>query len=112
MRATFILCGLAILVAGGGHSAVAQVTNVPPPRVTDAMPGIQNIDQLERERFHRLQTPGGREIDREALADRVAALVDQGKCDEARETARAAGDRAMSRQVGRVCHPQAASDRQ
>ena len=98
--------GLALTLATG---ALAQAAPPPPPNVTDAAPGIGNMQEFEAEKHRRLTTPGGDEVDREALADRVATLVDQGRCDEARQAAREAGDRAMSRRIGQICREGQAS---
>lgn len=43
------------------------------------------------------------EIEREALLERIAPMVAEGRCNAARAAAREAGDRAVSRRVGQVC---------
>ncbi|WP_333592149.1 hypothetical protein [Brevundimonas sp.] len=45
----------------------------------------------------------GRATSREALIDRLAPLVAEGRCGEARHIARQEGDRAVSRRIGEVC---------
>lgn len=74
-----------------------------PPRAQDIAPSTRNLDQVERESFMRHQLNNGRTVDRQALAERVAAFVDAGRCEDARREAREGGDRAMARQVSRIC---------
>ena len=93
--------GLTLVFAGGAMGQTSAP--VPPPRVTDVAPGVRGTAEFEAERHRRLTTPGGDVVDREALANRVAALVDEGRCDEARQAARDAGDRSMSRRIGQLC---------
>lgn len=85
--------------------AAAQDQNQPPPKVNDITPGFGSAQLFEAERLRRMQTPGGEDIDREALATRVATLIDEGKCEEARQAAREGRDREMARTVSRICVP-------
>ena len=50
-------------------------------------------------------TRGNLSVDneREELIGEVAPLVAEGRCEAARQRARAAGDRALSRRIGQVC---------
>lgn len=43
------------------------------------------------------------EIERLDLLERIAPLVAEGRCNAARDIAREAGDRAVSRRVGQIC---------
>ena len=92
-------CALPLLLAFSA-AAAAQVP-APPPRVGDVAPGTRNLEQLERERHmrHGMQQ---RSEDPE-LVERVAALVEEGRCEDARRMARGGGDRALSRRVSQIC---------
>ena len=96
---------MAVLWAGG---ALAQV----PPNTISSGPGImshnhmsgtENHSRLESQALEANRRNSGLNDERIALIERVAPLVQQGKCEDARRMARAEGDRPLARRIGQVC---------
>lgn len=73
------------------------------PQVRYGSSTAENTNRL----IGRLAEPGDamsdEERERQALLERIAPMVAEGRCNEARQAARQAGDRAVSRRVGQVC---------
>ena len=108
MRLTAIFTAAAFLA---GSTAAAQVPGQPaPPRVPQidqrAMYGgtsTDSITRLTRDALDRQRETGGQSEERVSLIERIAPLVAEGRCNEARRLAREEGDRAVSRRIGEVC---------
>ncbi|MBN8528851.1 MAG: hypothetical protein J0M36_06415 [Caulobacterales bacterium] len=106
MRLITVLCTAVLLSA----PAVSAQTpgNPTPPRVPQVNNGLRlggsagdyqrrlATNALEREQN---QEPTPQEL----LIERIAPLVAEGRCNEARQLARQEGDRAVSRRIGEVC---------
>lgn len=103
-----IACTTALLIAS---TATAQVPGQPmqprTPRVdTNLMYGgsaAEFQNRLTTEVIARGRDGEPQSEERVSLIERIAPLVAEGRCNEARRIARDEGDRAVSRRVGQVC---------
>lgn len=100
------VCTTALFLAS---AAVAQVPGQPtPPRVPQINNGVRlggtASDYQRRIAASAIERQQNQEpTEQEALIERIAPLVAEGKCNEARQIARQEGDRAVSRRIGEVC---------
>ena len=106
-----ILC-ISVVILSVAFPAVAQV---PGARFNPTMPRIDMTTRYgasaaeNQDRFARALTDPTRQAGdpagqrREALIERLAPMVAEGRCDAARQLARAEGDRPLSRRIGEVC---------
>lgn len=108
----FVLGGL---VAAMSASMVMAQTPPPPPS-PPAVPithfdGQSGVDRMQRENFSRAITNqvAGASPARANRAERVAALINAGKCTDAVALARDEGDRRLARRVETVCRDMPAS---
>lgn len=106
---TAISAALALSLIAGSALAQARTPTMPsapgPGALVNAYSG-RDITDFERNRADMTrQREEAEEADPErvALADRVAALVAEGKCREARAMANEAGDRQMALRVRQTC---------
>ncbi|HYC99221.1 hypothetical protein [Brevundimonas sp.] len=107
--------GVAVLVSALALSSVAvaqsagQPTNRPPPGPIGRMTQQQESWRFESEEMRRQNSMTPEEAEAEygaermELARRVAELVEQGKCREARTLANEAGERQMALRVRQTC---------
>jgi hypothetical protein len=96
-------CGSAMAQSGPG---VVQTSAPLPDTRFDAVAG-RGINDLERDRAdmaRQREQAEAADPERLALAERVAALVEAGKCAEARRMANEAGDRHMALRVRQTCN--------
>ncbi|HEY0600931.1 hypothetical protein [Brevundimonas sp.] len=105
--AAFVLIASALTLSS---AAVAQSTNNRPPAgPTGRMTQQQESWRFESEEMRRqnAMTPEEAEAEygaeRVALANRVQALIDEGKCREARALANEAGERQMALRIRQTC---------
>ncbi|HRO33321.1 MAG TPA: hypothetical protein PLQ03_07920 [Brevundimonas sp.] len=99
------LCSVSALLVSS--VAAAQVPGNPsPPRMPEYNArlgqGSNMQDKLTNELMER-ERNGGQSSERADLIERLAPLVAQGQCNEARRIARQEGDRDVSRRIGQVC---------
>lgn len=98
----------AVLFASAASSVLAQVPS-PPPRPPQNMIArfgaspSENHDRFTREVIASQQGREAVNEERATLLERLAPLVAEGRCNEAREIARAEGDRPVSRRIGSIC---------
>ncbi|WP_420478451.1 hypothetical protein [Brevundimonas sp. FT23028] len=112
MKTTVILTCCAAIVAGVAPVA-AQVPGAPArprtPQVDMAARYGSSIAENQSRLAAQIADPNNREgmsdaeRDRLALLERIAPLVAEGRCNDARQMARDVGDRAVSRRIGQVC---------
>ena len=111
MRARFILAVLAASAAAGGavaQSGAPQTAQQAAGGAIGRLTGDQQASRFEAEEMRRRNmTPeeveaefGAERVD---LARRVQALIDEGKCREARDLANQAGERSMALRVRQTC---------
>ena len=104
----FIMCTAALLTAS---VATAQVPGQP---VQPRLPQINNNvrlggsagdyqRRLAANAINQDQQEQAGPSEQVALIERIAPLVAEGRCNEARQIARQEGDRAVSRRIGEVC---------
>lgn len=102
------VCTAALLLAS---AAAAQVPGQPaPPRTpqmnSSVMYGGSAGDfqtRLANEAIARGRDGSPQSEDRVSLIERIAPLVAEGRCNDARRIAREEGDRAVSRRISQVC---------
>lgn len=103
------VCTAAILLFAS--VATAQVPGQPTaprtPRVDNNLRlGGSSADyqrRLAANAIERDQQASAEPTAQETLIERIAPLVAEGRCNEARQIARQEGDRAVSRRIGEVC---------
>lgn len=108
-RVVFASMLVALLAAPSITSAQSQPTNRPPPGPVGRMTQQQESWRFESEAMRRqnAMTPEEAEAEygaeRVALANRVQALIDEGRCREARAMANEAGERQMALRIRQTC---------
>lgn len=106
---TVVASVLVVLLAAPSIAAAQSTTNRPPPGPVGRMTQQQESWRFESEEMRRenAMTPEEAEAaygaERVALANRVQALMDEGKCREARALANEAGERQMALRVRQTC---------
>jgi len=110
MKSRTVVASLLVAVLAAPSIAAAQsTTNRPPPGPVGRMTQQQESWRFESEEMRRenAMTPEEAEAEygaeRVALANRVQALIDEGKCREARAMANEAGERQMALRVRQTC---------
>lgn len=103
---------IAAFTALGLLAASAVAAQVPGQPVQPRTPQINNGARLGGSAAEYQRRIAANAIERqqdqeptaqESLIERIAPLVAEGKCNEARQIARQEGDRAVSRRIGEVC---------
>ena len=108
MKTLFAIGAFAVVWAAAGSAAAQQPINQPRFEVGRMTAGQQSARfENEEQRRNRLGSPeeleGEYGAERMDLARRVADLVEQGQCREARELASAAGERSMVIRIRQTC---------
>ncbi|MCS6626202.1 hypothetical protein N0B44_25110 [Roseibacterium beibuensis] len=106
--AAFMAAPVAAQVTGGGGAPPTAQQNAGGSRIWAPSPN-QQLSRFEREEQARRLSMTDEEVEAEygaermELANRVAALVEQGQCREARAMANEAGERQMALRVRQTC---------
>lgn len=121
---TFALIAVAVLVAtpamaqsrGGGSGQTnvgqqnaAQAASMHGNRDMDRFRLESDAERLAREAEERANAEAQYGTERLALADRVQALIEEGRCREAREVANQAGERSMAIRIRQTCRSRSTS---
>lgn len=106
---TVVASMLVVLLMAPSIASAQSTTNRPPPGPVGRMTQQQESWRFESEEMRRqnAMTPEEAEAEygaeRVALANRVQALIDEGKCREARALANEAGERQMALRIRQTC---------
>lgn len=108
---TLAVVTAALLMSGAAADVMAQARPLtpPPPRPMEQPTATQQMSRFESEEQRRRFAPTVEEAEalygaeRVALAEQVQALIDAGRCAEARAMANEAGERQMALRVRQTC---------
>lgn len=106
---TVVASMLVVFLMAPSIASAQSTTNRPPPGPVGRMTQQQESWRFESEEMRRENAMTLEEAEAEygaervALANRVQALIDEGKCREARALANEAGERQMALRVRQTC---------
>ncbi|MFJ6025831.1 hypothetical protein ACIQC9_14670 [Brevundimonas sp. NPDC092305] len=113
MKTLSLMLAAALTLAATNAAAQARTPTMPSATTTNSAPsnfnannGFRDTRDFERNRAdmtREREQAAAANPERAALADRIAALVQEGKCNEARTAANEAGDRQMALRVRQTC---------